>query len=207
MRAGFAEAAAVGERALSKHVHVTRFVHRLRREEHFHFEEVVIHLPHPSRRRVGRDEFHLGEEGAQLAHRALEVVGQRLEFGPRDVARGAPLARDRLFVQLAHVVGPALGLFVDGEAERGQVVGNHGAARRHRAMRSAVLGDDSVAADFDVLEAQAEVAGLGAHAPFAHLVHPAEVGSAGFVELLQVDRRLEFVFGFRTDPRFILDMD
>ena len=73
-------------------------------------------------------------------------------------------------------------------------------------MRPAVLRDDSVAADLDVLQAQSEVAGLGAHAPFAHLVHPAEVRSAGLVELLQIDGGFEFVFRFRTDPRFILDM-
>ena len=121
-RARLAQPAAVGERALSKHVHVTRLVHRLRREEHLHFEEVVIHLPHPSRRRVGCDEFNFGEKGAELAHRALEIVGQRLEFGPWDVAGGAPLARDRLFVKLAYVVGPALGLLVNRESERGQVL-------------------------------------------------------------------------------------
>src|SRR3546814_4419961 len=35
-------------------------------------------------RDVASDELDLGEEGAQLAHRQLEVVGQRLDRLPRD---------------------------------------------------------------------------------------------------------------------------
>src|SRR5208283_3126741 len=73
-------------------------------------------------------------------------------------------------------------------------------------MPRAVLGNDPVAADLDILQAQAEIAGLGAHSPFAMPVHPAQIGSAGRVELLQIRGRLVLETGLAADLVFVLDL-
>ena len=186
---------------------MARLVHRLRREEQLHFKEVLIHLAHPARGCVGGNKFDLGQEGAELAHRAFEIVGERLEFVPRDVAGGAPLARDRLLVQFHRIVGPAFGFVIDSEAERGHFGGNHGAARRHRAMVSAAIGDDAIAADFDIFQAEAEIARLGAHAPFAVLAHPGKIGCAGLIKLAKILRGFELNGRGRADAVFVFDLN
>src|SRR5579863_554123 len=73
--AGLTQAAAIGERALAEDIHVARLVHRLGGEKHLNLEEVLVDAAHPAGRRVGGDELDLGEKGAELTHRTLEIVG------------------------------------------------------------------------------------------------------------------------------------
>ena len=154
LRAGEAahQAAAVGQRALAEDLEVARLVHRLRAEEHLHLVEVLVHLPEPLGREVGGDHLDLGEERRDLALRALEVVGERLQLVPGDVARGAPLAGGTPpRTERDDVVGPDLVLLVVGVAHVGHVGVDDGAARRHRARGRRVFGFAGVGV-VDVLE-------------------------------------------------------
>src|SRR5438309_317339 len=82
--------ATVRQRALAEDVEVPRFVHDLRSEEHLHFEVLVADRRQPLRRRVPRDELYFGQERAELAVCALDVVRQRLQLSPWDVRRRGP---------------------------------------------------------------------------------------------------------------------
>jgi hypothetical protein len=48
-------------------------------------------------------------------------------------------------------------------------------------MLAAAFRDYPVTPDFNILEAQAEIAGLRMHAPFSVNFHPTEVGRSTFI--------------------------
>ena len=84
---------------------MARLVHDLREQEQLDFVVLAVDLRQPLAGRVAGDELDLGEEGAELAHRPLDVVRQRLKLVPRDVRGRRPLALDSLFVEEAGVLG------------------------------------------------------------------------------------------------------
>jgi hypothetical protein len=160
------QAAAVGQRPLAEDLTVAGLVHDLGAEEHLGFEEVVVHPPHPLGRQVGGDHLDLGQRRAELADGVLDVVGQLLQIAPRDVTGGGPLPGDGLFVELADVVGPHVGLLVEDVAHVRRRVLDVGTARRHGAARGDV-GHIAVAADGDVHHGEAARTRFRLHPPLA----------------------------------------
>ena len=95
-----AQAAAVGQRPLAEDLGVPGLVHHLGAEEHLGFDEVVVDAPQPLGREVGGNHLHLGQHRGQLAHGVLDVGVERHQLAPGDVPGGAPLAADRLLVEV-----------------------------------------------------------------------------------------------------------
>ncbi len=162
---GLADAAAVGQSALAEDLGVTGLVHHLGAEKHLRLDEVVVDPPQPLRREVGGDHLDLGQHRAQLAHRVFDVGVQLGQFGPGDVARGAPLAAHTLFVEIEEVVGPHLVLGVDRVAHVGYVGVDVGTARCHGATGRR-LGNFAVATDGDIAHRQPDLARLRLDPPF-----------------------------------------
>ena len=171
------QAAAVGQRALAKHVHVAGLVEDLAREEELDLVEVVVDAPEPLRWEVAGDELHLSELRAQLADRPFDIFRQLLELAPRDVSGGAPLPGDRLLVELRAVVGPHGGPVGDVVgAQAGCLRRNLGATRRHAAVGRSVFRDHAVLADVDVPDGEAVRGRGGSRAPPVGVgVHPAQI--------------------------------
>src|SRR3970282_792706 len=65
-----------------------------------------VYLGQPLAGGVAGDELYLREEGAELAHRPLDIVRQRLDGLPGDVRGGRPLALDGFLVETAGVLRP-----------------------------------------------------------------------------------------------------
>src|SRR5579871_2228879 len=106
---------------------------------------------------VAGDELDLGELGAELADRALDVVGQGLEALPGDVPRRAPLACDGFLVELGGVVGPDHRPLVHVVGAERRRPGRHlGAARRHAPVGGTARGDLAVGSDVDVAQREPE---------------------------------------------------
>src|SRR3990170_977262 len=100
------EAAAVHQGALAEDVQVARLVHDLREQEELRLVVGGVDPGQPLAWGVAGDELDLREEGAELAHRPLYIVRQRLDGLPGDVRGGRPLALDRLLVEKAGVLRP-----------------------------------------------------------------------------------------------------
>ena len=84
------QAAAVGQRALAEHVRVPRLVHHLRHQEQARLVMVSRDARQPLARHVGGDELDLGQRGAELRHRALNVLRQLVG----SVSQGMSVADD-----------------------------------------------------------------------------------------------------------------
>ena len=114
----------------------------------------------PLRRRVTGDELDLGEEGAELAHRAR--CRPAAAPGSRNVRGRGPLTSDRLFVEKPRVsdkhrlAGVAAG-------DSRSVRPGHGAADANGAVIR-LLWDDAGLADLDLVEGEAALPGLGTDA-------------------------------------------
>ena len=168
------QAAAVGEGALAEDVGVARLVHHLRHQEESRLVVVGGDSGQPFAGHIAGDELDLGQRGAELGHRALDVLGQFVERVPGDVAGGGPLARDGFVVEQGGGVGEGFGGLADHVAHAGRLGGGGGAARA-RGVVGRHGGDFAVDRVVDLLQGESLAAGLGLHAPLGVEVEPGEV--------------------------------
>ena len=113
------EAAAVGEDALAEDLEVAGPVHDLGHEEEADLVVLWGETGEPLAGDVAGDEFDLGEEGTELAHGALDVVGEGTQCVPGDVGGGGPLPLDGLLVEHGDCFRPGFGGVQVGVAEAG----------------------------------------------------------------------------------------
>ena len=169
------QAAAVGERPLAEHVQVAGLVHDLRDEEHARLEVVGGGVGDPPAGNVGGHKLDLGEERGELALRALDVIGKRLDRIPGDVRRRAPLALQRLLVEHGGVGQPDVGLGGHRVAAYAERAGSRCGAPRLAGVVVAAVRRVAVGAFLDVGQREAPAPRLGLDSPLAAGVHPAEV--------------------------------
>ncbi len=169
------EPTAVGKRPLSEHVHVTGFIHHLGEQHVAGLHVVGRRLRDPPGRNVPSDELHLVEKRAEQAFGLLDVVGQRLHRLPGNVRRGAPLSLLGLLVQERCVLQPDLGQAADPVSAHPISVGPFPGSPWVAAHVVAHFRQLPVAADPDVFQGHAPLAGLGAGSPLAHTLHPARI--------------------------------
>ena len=73
-----AQATPICQGALAKDFEMARFVHDLCGHEQLRLVVGSINLTEPPARHITSDKFHLGKEGAELAHGMLNILGQWL---------------------------------------------------------------------------------------------------------------------------------
>jgi hypothetical protein len=100
--AGMAQPVTAGQRSLATGLDVPRLVEHLHAEEALQLEELLVDDEHPAGGRLGGDERHLLEQGAQLRDGGpAQWIGLCVQLGPGHVDGRRPAARLGLLVERA----------------------------------------------------------------------------------------------------------